>query len=118
MTSKSSKPCTTESPQQDIPKEVIEKNVEVQSKENLIQEPTSQIKVESKNEPELPETKETKVEPVAPKPFKLPDLVAQAKDKGNSLFASGQYGEAIEQYTKAIEKLKSISSTLSKFYLS
>ncbi|CAG5119653.1 unnamed protein product, partial [Candidula unifasciata] len=36
----------------------------------------------------------------------LPSAVSDLKEKGNSLFRSGQYGEAIEQYSQAIEELE------------
>ena len=36
----------------------------------------------------------------------LPDAVAFLKEAGNALFKTGQYAEAIEKYSKSIDKLK------------
>lgn len=36
----------------------------------------------------------------------LPSVISDLKEKGNSLFRSGQYGEAIEQYSQAIVELE------------
>ncbi|CAL1537604.1 unnamed protein product [Lymnaea stagnalis] len=38
--------------------------------------------------------------------FPLPSDIQQLKENGNTFFRSGQYGDAIEQYSKAIKKLE------------
>ncbi len=44
--------------------------------------------------------------PSPPPPPPLPPHIQRLKDKGNGLFRSGQYGEAVQWYTKAVEKLE------------
>ena len=44
--------------------------------------------------------------PPPPPPPPLPSHVQQLKDEGNSLFRSGQYGEAVKVYTKALQHLE------------
>ncbi|XP_071483672.1 sperm-associated antigen 1-like [Diadema antillarum] len=45
--------------------------------------------------------------PAPPKPAPpLPDAVVYLKDRGNEFFTKGQYGDACEQYGKAINKLE------------
>ena len=94
------KPQQTE---REMPKK-SETKIETKTQEKV--KPTeSKLKSdESKAKPE--QTKPVEVErPKTPPP--LPKAVADLKAKGNDLFKSGQYGDAIEAYSKAVQKLKS-----------
>ena len=44
--------------------------------------------------------------PSPPPPPPLPPHIQRLKDKGNGLFKSGQYGEAVQWYTNALQQLE------------
>ena len=63
-------------------------------------------KADTKNNASLPQKAEDNSLPPAPEPqLLLPPVVLKWKEEGGNLFKSGQYGEAAEMYTKAINKL-------------
>ena len=78
-----------------------------------IEPKTEPLKETSKeNIPVVTKTQEMEEEIVAPKKiYQLPESVLHLKDKATGLFSNGQYGEAIEYYTKSIDKLKAIKAS-------
>ena len=117
---------------EDNTKENIKKDEEEKPKSNPKQEsksenakqtkpvesPKKEIKQEVKSENAKTEEKvQPKADPVKELPQKeakqydLPKSVIDIKDKANTLFGSGQYGEAVENYSKAIEQLKKLSTS-------
>nr|XP_006821052.1 PREDICTED: sperm-associated antigen 1-like [Saccoglossus kowalevskii] len=75
--------------------------------ENVIQSKADckEVAVAQKKEVVLVEKKE-EATPAPPPPLPLPQNVMELKNKGNALFKAGQYGEAVECYTKAINVLQ------------
>ena len=97
---------------------LTEENEKVESKEpaeaeNSEKEET-QMKDDESNEgsnPEITSSDSQKQECTAgaitmPLPIPLPSHVQELKDAGNSYFRSGQYGNAVDQYSTAIELLR------------
>ncbi len=54
--------------------------------------------------PMAPPTSPPVAAPIVPPP--MPPAVLKLKERGNDLFRRGQYGEAVSQYTRAIQKLQ------------
>ncbi|CAF0712360.1 unnamed protein product [Brachionus calyciflorus] len=123
-----------ESEQEEEAKKEIEKKLdepkkkiniaEVESDESDSEEETIK-KFENQEEKtdERLKTDESKLNPVNEQPtqietskietkvvFELPDSVLKLKDKATELFSNGQYGDAIEYYTKSIDELKALKS--------
>ena len=66
---------------------------------------------ETDNKQETPPTERTSQPPPPPlptfrPPAPLPSLVLREKEEGNKLFRAGQYGQAMEKYSTAIDMLE------------
>lgn len=111
-----------------------------ETKDNSVPEKKRQIKIaeveedsesEENNESQeekkpLPSTQDEtvaskKTEPslVKPqvKPFELPKDISEAKDQAIKLYSAGNYGEARDKFTTAIDKLTDLTGTLLSDYL-
>lgn len=101
------KPETQTSPKNEEPKQIIPEKSQTKAAEPKQETPS----------PSLSDKKEENIEP--PKPvssIELPASLLEFKNKGNTLFSSGQYGEAIDYYTKAIDEIKKITAKSCKRY--
>ena len=105
-------------PKQESKSENAKKEEKAQTTAKPVELPKKEIKQEVKSENVKAEEKvEPKADPVKELPKKeakqydLPKSVIDIKDKANTLFGSGQYGEAVEKYSKAIEQLKKIPTS-------
>lgn len=77
--------------------------------------PETNPKITEASKPVIENTAEKAVEKPIKKEITIPETVLAAKDKANGLFQAGQYGEASEYYTRAIENLTRISSNFGNF---
>lgn len=93
-------------------KEKVQAQEEAKSKEDIKPDTAKEKEVDSRSMEETTfkatsdDSQKQEYASDVPLPTPLPPRAQQLKDAGNGCFRSGQYGNAMEQYTAAIELLK------------
>lgn len=81
--------------------------------EEITQSQEEKKPLQSKNitQDETVASKKTEPLPAQVKPFELPRDISEAKDQAIKLYSAGNYGEARDKFTTAIDKLTDLTGT-------